>query len=92
MNGARMSGANDIEGMRCVRPAGAFYAFPNISGTGFDAKTLQDRCIGGSRGRDCRNALCARRGLSAHFLRGSVENIERAMARIKSWLGDNMSA
>ncbi len=32
---------NDIPGISCVEPAGAFYAFPNVSGTGIPAKTLE---------------------------------------------------
>ncbi|MGD1878519.1 MAG: pyridoxal phosphate-dependent aminotransferase [Kiloniellaceae bacterium] len=32
---------NAIPGVSCVDPAGAFYAFPNISGTGIPAKTLE---------------------------------------------------
>jgi len=31
---------NDIPGVSCVTPEGAFYAFPNISGTGWQAKAL----------------------------------------------------
>ena len=30
-----------LPGFRCARPGGAFYTFPNITGTGFDARTLQ---------------------------------------------------
>ncbi len=30
-----------LPGFRCVNPGGAFYAFPNIGGTGLDARTLQ---------------------------------------------------
>lgn len=33
---------NDLPGFRCVNPGGAFYAFPNVSGTGLDARSLQD--------------------------------------------------
>src|SRR5882724_8923137 len=36
---------NNLPGFRCANPGGAFYAFPNISGTGFDAKTLQARLL-----------------------------------------------
>ncbi len=36
---------NNLPGFRCVNPGGAFYAFPNVSGTGFDAKTLQARLL-----------------------------------------------
>ena len=33
---------NALPGVRCVRPGGAFYAFPNITGTGYPARKLQD--------------------------------------------------
>ena len=33
---------NALPGFRCVRPGGAFYAFPNIAGTGYAARQLQD--------------------------------------------------
>jgi aspartate aminotransferase len=36
---------NALPGFRCARPGGAFYAFPNISGTGFDSRTLQSRLL-----------------------------------------------
>ncbi len=36
---------NKIPGMRCARPQGAFYAFPNIEGTGFGERELGDRLL-----------------------------------------------
>jgi aspartate aminotransferase len=36
---------NEIPGMRCARPQGAFYAFPNIEGTGFDEHELANRLL-----------------------------------------------
>ena len=33
---------NQIRGFRCVEPQGAFYAMPNIEGTGLDAREMQD--------------------------------------------------
>jgi len=33
-------GLNDIKGVRCRVPGGAFYAFPNISGTGWQSRDL----------------------------------------------------
>ncbi len=36
---------NQIPGIRCVEPGGAFYAFPNISATGFSAKDLEQRLL-----------------------------------------------
>jgi aspartate/methionine/tyrosine aminotransferase len=32
---------NRLPGVRCARPGGAFYTFPNITGTGCDTRTLQ---------------------------------------------------
>src|SRR5436309_5798039 len=37
---AMVKGFNEIPGWRCALPAGAFYAFPNITGTGMPAKEL----------------------------------------------------
>ncbi len=31
----------DLPGFRCANPGGAFYAFPNVAGTGLDARSLQ---------------------------------------------------
>ena len=49
---------NDVPGVSCVTPLGAFYAFPNVSETGIDARTLQERLLeeAGS-GRDRRDQL-----------------------------------
>jgi aspartate/methionine/tyrosine aminotransferase len=35
-----VDGLNRIPGIRCQRPEGAFYAFPNIEGTGRDEREL----------------------------------------------------
>ena len=39
---AMVKGLNGIPGFRCPVPAGAFYAFPNIAGTGLASKVLAD--------------------------------------------------
>jgi len=36
---------NAMPGVRCATPQGAFYAFPNIEGTGFDERELADRLL-----------------------------------------------
>jgi aspartate aminotransferase len=36
---------NSLPGFRCVQPGGAFYAFPNITQTGLDARTLQGELL-----------------------------------------------
>ena len=40
-----VDGLNEIPGVRCARPQGAFYAFPNITGTGLDEHELADRLL-----------------------------------------------
>ncbi|MGE8940715.1 pyridoxal phosphate-dependent aminotransferase [Leptospira interrogans] len=36
---------NQLPGFTCVNPGGAFYAFPNITGTGMTAKELQNKML-----------------------------------------------
>jgi len=36
---------NALPGVRCIEPAGAFYAFPDISGTGMTSTEAQDRLL-----------------------------------------------
>jgi aspartate/methionine/tyrosine aminotransferase len=40
-----VNGLNDLPGVTCVEPKGAFYAFPNISGTGLKARDLQNQLL-----------------------------------------------
>src|SRR2546427_345817 len=40
-----VDGMNDIPGIRCARPQGSFYVFPNIEGTGFDEHELACRLL-----------------------------------------------
>src|SRR5207302_8263418 len=37
-----VEGLNRIPGVSCVNPAGAFYVFPNVKGTGLGSKELAD--------------------------------------------------
>ena len=40
-----VDGMNAIPGIRCARPQGSFYVFPNIEGTGFHEHELADRLL-----------------------------------------------
>ncbi len=42
---AFIDGLNTLPGFRCAKPAGAFYAFPNIEGTGRTSKQLADELL-----------------------------------------------
>jgi aspartate/methionine/tyrosine aminotransferase len=38
-------GLNALPGVSCVTPRGAFYAFPNVGGTGLDSRELAERLL-----------------------------------------------
>jgi len=40
-----VSGLNEINGIKCASPLGAFYAFPDISGTGLSGAELAERLL-----------------------------------------------
>ena len=79
---------NDLPGVRCTDAAGAFYAFPNITGTGLSAKDAQDLFL-----EQAGVATIAGTSFGVHgegFIRfsyaNSTENIERAIDRIRPLL------
>ncbi len=85
---AVVAGLNALPGVSCVTPRGAFYAFPNISGTGLQAKELADRLLA-----EAGVAVLAGTAFGAYgegYLRlsyaNSLENIEEALAAIGSLL------
>jgi len=40
-----VDGFNDIKGISCIQPKGAFYAFPNIKDTGYKSQELSDALL-----------------------------------------------
>ncbi|MCB1509783.1 MAG: pyridoxal phosphate-dependent aminotransferase [Hyphomicrobiaceae bacterium] len=79
---------NQLPGFRCVEPGGAFYAFPNISGTGMTARALQTRML-----EEAGVATVAGTSFGIHgegYIRfsyaNSKENIARAIERIGTLL------
>jgi aspartate/methionine/tyrosine aminotransferase len=79
---------NQLPGFRCVNPGGAFYAFPNVTGTGMTAKDLQNRIL-----EKAGVATVAGTSFGIHgegFIRfsyaNSIENIKRAIERIGTLL------
>jgi aspartate/methionine/tyrosine aminotransferase len=85
---AVVEGLNALPGVSCVTPRGAFYAFPNIRGTGEDAKQLADRLL-----ETAGVAVLAGTAFGEHgegYLRlsyaNSLANIEEALAAMRSAL------
>jgi aspartate/methionine/tyrosine aminotransferase len=95
---AIVHGLNQIPGFRCALPAGAFYAFPNVSGTGVPSKELADLLLN-QAGVACLNGGA----FGAHgegYLRfsyaNSLANIQEALSRIQKaserWAGKPVPA
>ena len=89
-----VEGLNKLPGVSCIRPAGAFYAFPNVKQTGWKAKALA-------------NALLDETGvaliggpdfgiLGEGYLRlsyaNSTENILKALGRMGEFLASRKAA
>ena len=79
---------NQVPGFSCVKPTGAFYAFPNIVKTGVSASELQDRLLGEAGVAVIAGTSFGTQGEG--YLRfsyaNSTENILIAIERIKACL------
>ena len=40
-----VEGLNQVKGFSCIMPGGAFYAFPNITGTGLQSQELAEKIL-----------------------------------------------
>jgi aspartate aminotransferase len=79
-----VSGLNSIKGITCKKPCGAFYVFPNITGTGMKSQELSDYLL-----NKAGVAVLPGTAFGAYgegYLRlsfaNSVENIKKALNRI----------
>jgi aspartate/methionine/tyrosine aminotransferase len=79
---AIVAGLNEIPGVRCLTPAGAFYVFPNVSALG-DSATLANRLLdeGGVALLDGGAFGAAGQGYLRLSYANSLPNIERALER-----------
>jgi aspartate/methionine/tyrosine aminotransferase len=80
---------NAIPGFSCVLPKGAFYAFPNTSGTGIGSRELEERFLNDA-GVACL-AGTSFGALGEGYLRfsyaNSIENIREGLRRVAANLG-----
>jgi aspartate/methionine/tyrosine aminotransferase len=84
-----VAGLNDIKGVRCRVPGGAFYAFPNITGTGWSSRDLSRELL-----EKAHVALLLGESFGANgagFVRlsyaASEAELHEALARMKAFLG-----
>ena len=80
-----VKGLNEIPGFRCVVPDGAFYVFPNVSGTGMSSKELADLLLN-EAGVACLSGTSFGSygdGYLRFSYAASLENIQDALDRIR---------
>ena len=79
---------NSLPGMTCTDPAGAFYAFPNISGTGLTAAQAQDLFRDQAGVATIAGTSFGKwgEGYVRFSYANSTENIEKAIERIRKVL------
>jgi aspartate/methionine/tyrosine aminotransferase len=83
------AGLNTLPGFRCPIPEGAFYAFPNIAGTGWKSKALADALLE-QAGVACLSGTSFGRygeGYLRFSIANSAENLMEAVERIRRFLG-----
>ncbi|MDC0375530.1 MAG: pyridoxal phosphate-dependent aminotransferase [Pelagibacteraceae bacterium] len=83
-----VDGLNSIPGVTCNNPGGAFYVFPNVSGTGMTGEKFAEKCLyeagvaivpGTSFGKSAKDFV-------RFSFANSYENIEKALEKIKKIL------
>jgi len=83
-----VDGLNSIDGITCNNPGGAFYVFPNISGTGLNGSQFAEKCLyeagvaivpGTSFGKSANDFV-------RFSFANSYENIEKALEKLKNSL------
>ncbi len=91
---AVVKGLNALPGISCIVPKGAFYAFPNVSQTGWKAKKLASALL-----EDAGVATIGGPDFGVHgegYIRlsyaNSLENIERALERMGTFLASAKAA
>ncbi len=79
---------NDLPGLRCADAGGAFYAFPNIEGTGMTSREAQDRFLAEAGVATVAGTSFGAwgEGYVRFSYANSVENIQEALHRIREIL------
>jgi aspartate/methionine/tyrosine aminotransferase len=87
-----VAGLNRIKGFSCRTPKGAFYVFPNISGTKWKSKELADAmlehagvaCLSGTSFGEFGE------GYLRFSIANSMENLKVALQRIEEWTSEHL--
>jgi aspartate/methionine/tyrosine aminotransferase len=91
--GMFVTGLNRVSGFSCRMPKGAFYAFPNITATGWKSKALADALLD-EVGVACLSGTAFGEfgeGYLRFSVANSMENLSKALQRIKRWAAKNVN-
>jgi aspartate aminotransferase len=83
-----VDGLNELPGVRCIEPAGAFYAFPNVEGVPLSADVLAQRLLDEAGVATLAGSAFGRFG-TGHLrisYANSEANLREALARMASFL------
>jgi aspartate aminotransferase len=83
---------NKIKGFSCKVPHGAFYMFPNITGTGWPSKKLADALLdqAGVAALSGTAFGAFGEGYLRFSIANSIENISKALDRVDAWAKQNL--
>jgi aspartate/methionine/tyrosine aminotransferase len=89
---AFVAGLNKIKGFSCRQPKGAFYVFPNITGTGWKSKALADALLeqAGVAALSGTAFGAFGEGYLRFSVANSLENLNMALERIDRWTRQNL--
>jgi aspartate aminotransferase len=79
-----VDGLNKIPGFKCLKPKGAFYVFPNITGTGMKSKQIEEHLLekAGVAGLSGTSFGKYGEGYLRFSYANSQENLKKALAKI----------
>jgi aspartate aminotransferase len=87
-----VGGLNNIKGISCIQPKGAFYTFANIKGTGMSSQEFSDRML--AEGGVALLSGTAFGDFGEGYIRlsfaNSQENLTSALGRIEAFLKDKV--
>jgi aspartate aminotransferase len=88
--GVIVDGLNDIPGITCLEPQGAFYVFPNITGTGVTSSELARRLLDDAGVAALSGTAFGRyaEGYLRFSYANSVENIQAALEAVRANLAE----
>jgi aspartate aminotransferase len=89
---AFVAGLNKIKGFSCRMPKGAFYAFPNITQTGWKSKALADAFLeqAGVAALSGTAFGAFGEGYLRFSVANSLDNLQQALDRINQWTKQNL--